>query len=310
MAEGSEGPADRERAQAMKPGIIGGSGIVELAGLEDARPLAVTSPYGAPSAPPVAGRIAGIEVVFLARHGTGHRIPPHRINYRANIDCLKRAGVTDILSLSACGSLREDLPPGTFVLVDQFIDRTRRPGSFFDEGLVAHVAFAEPTCARLRRILAELLAGCGIPFASRGTYIAIEGPAFSTRAESRLYRSWGADVIGMTNLPEARLAREAEICYQTVAMVTDFDAFRDGEAAVDVAAVLEVLKTNARKAATLVAAFARRVKGDERPVPCPAGCDRALDLAIVTPREAWDEEVLRRNEAILARLLRAAQADG
>ncbi|RMF68435.1 MAG: S-methyl-5'-thioadenosine phosphorylase [Alphaproteobacteria bacterium] len=287
----------------MKLGIIGGSGIATLAGIEDAQPLAITSPYGAPSAALLAGRIGGVEVVFLARHGQDHRIPPHRINYRANIDCLKRAGVTDILSLSACGSLREDLLPGTFVLVDQFIDRTRRQGSFFDEGIVAHVAFAEPTCSRLRADLRALLEEAAIPFAATGTYVAIEGPAFSTRAESRLYRAWGADVIGMTNLPEARLAREAEICYQTVAMVTDFDAFRDGEAAVDVAAVLEVLHENARKAGELVAAFARRVGRRSRPEPCPAGCDRALDLAIVTPRNAWDEAAVRRNEAILARLL-------
>ncbi len=287
----------------MKLGIIGGSGIAALAGIEDARPLSLSSPYGAPSAPLLMGRLGGIEVVFLARHGPGHRLAPHRINYRANIDCLKRAGVTDILSLSACGSLREDLPPGTFVLVDQFIDRTHRVSSFFDEAPVAHVAFAEPTCARLRALLGEMLAQMGISFAATGTYVAIDGPAFSTRAESRLYRAWGADVIGMTNLPEAKLAREAEICYQTVAMVTDFDAFREGEAAVDVAAVLEVLQENARKAAELIAAFAKRAAGDTRPEPCPAGCDRALDLAIVTPREAWDETAVAHNAAILARFL-------
>ncbi len=292
----------------MKLGIIGGSGIAALAGIEHAHPLRITSPYGEPSAPLLVGRLAGLEVVFLARHGRNHRIPPHVINYRANIDCLKRAGVTDILSLSACGSLREDLPPGTFVLVDQFIDRTRRASSFFDEGLVAHVAFAEPTCPRLRARLRKILEEAGVPFAAGGTYVAIEGPAFSTRAESRLYRSWGADVIGMTNLPEAKLAREAEICYQTVAMVTDFDAFRDGEAAVDVAAVLDVLHENARKAGELVATFARQAASDPRPEPCPAGCDRALDLAIVTPREAWEEAAVRRNEAILTRLLPVSRA--
>ncbi len=292
----------------MKLGVIGGSGVAALAGIEQVRTLSVTSPYGEPSAPLLVGRIAGIEVVFLARHGRDHRIPPHRINYRANIDCLKRAGVTDVLSLSACGSLREDLPPGTFVLVDQFIDRTRRVSSFFDEGLVAHVAFAEPTCRRLRAQLRAILEEAGIPFAATGTYVAIEGPAFSTRAESRLYRAWGADVIGMTNLPEAKLAREAEICYQTVAMVTDFDAFRDGEAAVDVATVLEVLQENARKAGELVAAFAEQATRRIRPEPCPAGCDRALDLAIVTPREAWEGTAVQRNQAILARLLAVSQA--
>jgi len=292
----------------VRLGIIGGSGIATLAGIEQARSLRLTSPYGEPSAPLLVGRVAGLEVVFLARHGQNHRIPPHQINYRANIDCLKRAGVTDILSLSACGSLREDLPPGTFVLVDQFIDRTRRVSSFFDAGLVAHVAFAEPTCARLRAGVRAVLEEAGIPFAATGTYVAIDGPAFSTRAESRLYRSWGADVIGMTNLPEAKLAREAEICYQTVAMVTDFDAFRDGEAAVDVAAVLEVLHDNARKAGELVAAFARQAVRHPRLEPCPAGCDRALDLAIVTPREAWEDAAVQRNEAILARFLSVSQA--
>ncbi len=285
----------------MRLGIIGGSGLEHLPGVDEWETLEIVSPFGRPSAPLKRARIAETEIVFLARHGAGHRIPPHAIPYRANIDCLKRAGVTDVLSLSACGSLRHDLPPGTFVLVDQFIDRTRRVSSFFDEGLVAHVAMAEPTCGRLRALATESLRALRTPFAPSGTYLAMEGPQFSTRAESRLYRAWGADVIGMTNMPEARLAREAELCYLTVAMVTDHDSWRTHEDGVDVAAILDTLAGNRETAGRLVADIVRRLGRDGRPDPCPAGCDRALEHAIVTTPAARDPDACDRLDAILAR---------
>ncbi|RMF11583.1 MAG: S-methyl-5'-thioadenosine phosphorylase [Alphaproteobacteria bacterium] len=285
----------------MRLGIIGGSGIERLPGIDEWETLDIPSPFGPPSAPLKRARIEGTEIVFLARHGPGHRIPPHAIPYRANIDCLKRAGVTDAVSLSACGSLRHDLPPGTFVLVDQFIDRTRRVSSFFDEGLVAHVSMADPTCSRLRSMAADALRTLRIPFTPTGTYLAMEGPQFSTRAESRLYRGWGADVIGMTNMPEARLAREAELCYLTVAMVTDYDSWRVHEDGVDVTAILEILATNREVAGRLVADLARRLGVCGRPEPCPAGCDRALDHAVITAPTARDPELRDRLDAILAR---------
>ena len=283
-------------------GVVGGSGIYELDGLSDARWEAVDSPFGSPSDDLLRGSLGGVEYVFLPRHGRGHRIPPSEIDYRANIDALKRAGVTDLISVSACGSLREDLPPGSFVLVDQFVDRTfARAKTFFTQGCVAHVSMADPVCARLRRAVAAAGAECGIPVVSGGTYLAMEGPQFSSRAESHLYRAWGCDVIGMTNMPEAKLAREAEICYASVAMVTDYDCWHPSEAAVSVSEIVAVLMDNADRGRALVAGLAPQLKG--RPVPCEGGCDRALDSALITPPEARDPELLLRLDAVAGRVL-------
>ncbi len=291
------GPA----AQAPVLGVLGGSGVYELDGLEGAHWEKVESPFGAPSDELLMGEYAGLRMVFLPRHGRGHPLPPSEIDFRANIDALKRAGVTDLLSVSACGSLREELRPGTFVLVDQFIDRTGRAASFFTRGCAAHVSMAHPVCARL----AEALDGCarelGIPVARGGTYLAMEGPQFSTRAESALYRSWGCDVIGMTNMPEAKLAREAEICYASVAMVTDYDCWREDLGHVEVADIVQMLTSNAATARNLVGAAARALR--PRPQPCPAGCDRALDHALITAPEARDPELLKRLDAVAGRVL-------
>ncbi|GGO11299.1 S-methyl-5'-thioadenosine phosphorylase [Iodidimonas muriae] len=289
-------------------GIIGGSGLYDMDGLSDVRAVHVESPFGSPSDKIVRGRLGDLELAFLPRHGVGHRLSPTGINYRANIDCLKRLGVTDILSLSACGSLREDMAPGDFVLVDQFIDRSRaRPLSFFENGLVAHVSMAEPTCSRLRQKVAVAAKALGIPLHEKGTYLVMEGPQFSTRAESHLYRQWGADLIGMTNMPEARLAREAEICYLTVGMVTDYDCWREGEAHVDVSAVLEILVNNAKTAQKLVADTAPLIM-EERSETCEAGCDRALEMAIVTHPDKRDAALMDRLDAVAGRVLgRAAQ---
>ena len=282
-------------------GVVGGSGIYELEGLEDARRLTVATPYGEPSDEIVTGRLAGTRVAFLPRHGRGHRLSPGEVNYRANIDALKRVGVSDLISLSACGSLREALAPGTFVIVDQFIDRTiARAKSFFGTGIVAHVSMARPVCGRLGEAVGAAAAAAGIPCVRGGTYLAMEGPQFSTLAESRLYRSWGCDVIGMTNMPEAKLAREAEICYATVAMVTDYDGWHPDHGHVQVADILRVLASNADAGRALVGHVAPRLK--DRPVPCPRGCDRALDISIVTPRAAWDAEAALRLAAVLARV--------
>ena len=223
-------------------GVIGGSGLYEIEGLEGARWEAVETPFGAPSDEILRGTLAGVEMAFLPRHGRGHRIPPSELNYRANIDALKRLGCTEILSLSATGSLKEEFPPGTFVVIDQFIDRTfARTKSFFSEGLVAHVGFGHPVCSRLGDAITESLAALDIPHARGGTYLAMEGPQFSTIAESNLYRSWGCDIIGMTNMPEAKLAREAEMCYATIAMVTDFDCWHPDHDHVTVDAIISVL---------------------------------------------------------------------
>ena len=255
-------------------GIIGGSGLYDLPGLTDGRWETVNTPWGAPSDQLFRGRLDGVELVFLPRHGRGHVLSPSTINYRANIDAMKRLGVTDIVSLSACGSLREDAAPGDFVLVDQFIDRTfARDKSFFGTGCVAHVSVAEPTCPRLADAVADAAAAVDITAHRGGTYLVMEGPQFSTRAESELYRSWGCDVIGMTNMPEAKLAREAEICYLTVAMVTDYDCWHADHGEVDVAKVIEVLGGNVDKAKRLVAAAAPRLA--DRPDVCPAGCPRS-----------------------------------
>jgi len=285
-------------------GVIGGSGLYDLAALADARPERVASPFGEPSADLFRGEIGGVELVFLARHGRGHVLPPSAVNYRANVDALKRAGVTDVLSLSACGSLREHLAPGTFVLVDQFIDRTvARERSFFGSGWVAHVSFAQPVCARLGDALEACARDVGVPIVRGGTYLAMEGPQFSTRAESELFRRWGCAVIGMTNLPEARLAREAELCYATLAMVTDYDCWRDDEDAVSVENVVRVLAENAAAANRVVE---RAVPGLGRhPEPCPHGCDRALDGALITPPTARDPEQLVRLAAVARRVLDA-----
>lgn len=286
----------------MKLGIIGGSGLYQLVALADAEWRAVATPWGEPSDELLFGRLGDIELVFLPRHGRGHRLAPAEINYRANIDALKRAGCTDILSISACGSFREELAPGTFVLVDQFVDRTRaRAKSFFGDGVVAHVAFAEPTCGRLADIVAEAAVAVGIACRRGGTYLAMEGPQFSTRAESKLYRAAGLDVIGMTNMPEAALAREAELCYLTVAMVTDYDAWRSEAEAVDVAQVLKMAHANADRARRLVVEVAGRLSA-ERDV-CRQGCDRSLDHAVMTAPECRPAATVKKLEAVAGRVL-------
>ncbi len=283
-------------------GILGGSGIYDIDGLTDVRWQAVSSPFGEPSDELMFGTLEGLPVVFLPRHGRGHRVPPSDLNFRANIDALKRAGVTEIVSLSAVGSLREDLPPGTFVLVDQFIDRTfARTKSFFETGLVAHVSMADPVCGRLTGHLAAAAEATGIDCRSGGTYLVMEGPQFSSKAESELYRSWGCSVIGMTNMPEAKLAREAELCYATVAMVTDYDCWHDEHDAVTVDQVIKVLMENADKARALVKALAPRLTG--RDVQCTSGCHTSLDSAVITAPDARDAAVADRLDAVAGRIL-------
>jgi 5'-methylthioadenosine phosphorylase len=283
-------------------GIIGGSGLYDLPGLEKVREERVGSPWGEPSAPLRIGEIVGLPIVFMSRHDKGHRLSPSDINYRANIDVMKRAGVTDLVSLSACGSFKEELPPGTFVLVDQFVDRTfARASSFFGTGCVAHVSMAHPVSPRLRLHLAEAAEAEGIRVARGGTYVCMEGPQFSTLAESLTYKDLGYSVIGMTNLPEAKLAREAEICYATVAMVTDFDCWHPDHDAVAVTDIIKVLLANAEKAAGLVARLARDFPREHE--PCPIGSDRALDTAIITAPEARDPELLKKLDAVAGRVL-------
>jgi 5'-methylthioadenosine phosphorylase len=285
-------------------GIIGGSGIYDLPGLENAREEAIPSPWGEPSAKVRRGSIAGLPIVFLPRHDKGHRLSPSDINYRANIDVLKRAGVTDLISLSACGSFREELPPGTFVLVDQFIDRTyKRESSFFGRGCVAHVSMAHPVSPRLRIHLATAAEAESIAIARGGIYVCMEGPQFSSYAESMTYKGLGYSVIGMTNMPEAKLAREAEICYATVAMVTDFDCWHPDHDAVTVQDIIRVLASNADKAKALVARLARNFPREHE--PCPVGSDRALDTALITAPEARDPELLKKLDAVAGRILRA-----
>src|SRR5512140_3100264 len=284
-------------------GIIGGSGIYDLPGLENARDEVIASPWGQPSAPLRRGTIAGLPIVFLPRHDKGHRLSPSDINYRANIDVLKRAGVTDLISLSACGSFREELPPGTFVLVDQFIDRThRRESSFFGRGCVAHVSMAHPVSPRLRIHLATAAEAEGIAIARGGIYVCMEGPQFSSYAESMTYKGLGYSVIGMTNMPEAKLAREAEICYATVAMVTDFDCWHPDHDAVSVTDMIKVLTANAERAQRLVARLAHDFPREHE--PCPIGSDRALDTAIITAPEARDPELLAKLDAVAGRVLK------
>jgi 5'-methylthioadenosine phosphorylase len=282
-------------------GIIGGSGIYDLPGLEHVREQRVATPWGEPSGALRIGEIAGLPVVFLPRHDKGHRLSPSDINYRANIDALKRVGVTDLVSLSACGSFKEDLPPGSFVLVDQFVDRTyKRESSFFGKGLVAHVSMAHPVSPRLRMHLTAAAEAEGIAVARGGTYVCIEGPQFSTLAESLTYKQLGYSVIGMTNMPEAKLAREAELCYATVAMVTDFDCWHPDHDAVTVQDVIRVLVGNAEKAKRLVGRLAKDFPRDHE--PCPIGSDRALDHALITHPEARDPELVRKLDAVAGRI--------
>ncbi len=287
-------------------GIFGGSGIYDLPGLENRRSEKVHTPWGEPSDELQFGEINGLPLVFMPRHGRGHRVPPSEINYRANIDAMKRAGVTDLVSVSACGSFREELSPGTFVLVDQFIDRTfARVKSFFRKGCVAHVSMADPISPALVDRIEEAAKNEAIRYVRGGTYLVMEGPQFSTRGESELYRSWGCDVIGMTNMPEAKLAREAEICYATIAMVTDYDCWHDDHQDVDVTAILRVLKENAENATRLVARLAQDFPR-EHP-PCPVGSDHALDHAIITPAEARDPELIAKLDAVAGRVLNVSQ---
>jgi 5'-methylthioadenosine phosphorylase len=283
-------------------GIIGGSGVYDMDGLENARWEKVESPWGAPSDDLLRGTLEGVEMVFLPRHGRGHVHTPTTINYRANIDALKRAGVTDVISVSACGSLREDLPPGTFVLADQFIDRTfAREKSFFDKGFVAHVSMAHPVCPKLVDALEEAAREAEIPFKRGGTYLAMEGPQFSSQAESSVYRSWGCDVIGMTAMPEAKLAREAELPYAIVAMVTDFDCWHPDHDHVTVDQVIKMLLSNADKARTLIKHAAPKL-GPER-VNSPLGIETALDTALITAPEKRDPELVAKLDAVAGRVL-------
>ena len=286
-------------------GIIGGSGLYQVPGIEGGRWQGIASPWGEPSDQVFRGRLHGIDVVFLPRHGRGHRLGPSQLNYRANIDILKRAGCTDLISLSACGSLKEEYAPGDFVVVDQFIDRTfAREKSFFGEGVVAHVSMAHPVSSRLAALAAEEAKALGINTHRGGTYLAMEGPQFSSLAESKLYRSWGCDVIGMTNMPEAKLAREAELPYATVAMVTDYDCWREEEEAVSVTDVLKVLHHNAERAAALVDRIAARMAAGAR-TPDPDGIDTCLDHAIITAPQHRDPAMLSRLDAVAGRVLRA-----
>ncbi len=283
--------------------VIGGSGVYGIEGLKNDRWIKAESSFGSPSDEFLMGDLGGEAVVFLPRHGRGHRVPPSQINYRANIDALKRLGVTDIVSVSAVGSLREDLSPGMFVIVDQFIDRTfAREKSFFGEGLVAHVSMAHPVCARLGEHLQSAAAEAGINAARGGTYLVMEGPQFSTLAESELYRSWNCDVIGMTNMPEAKLAREAEICYATVAMVTDYDCWHPNHDDVTVEAIIKVLTENADRARTLIRHVVPRLPKDSSAGAC--ACRSVLDHALITAPEARDPQLAQRLSAIAGRVLK------
>ncbi|MFU8824708.1 S-methyl-5'-thioadenosine phosphorylase [Yoonia sp.] len=283
-------------------GIIGGSGIYDMDGLQDATWVDVASPWGAPSDAILTGTLHGVKIAFLPRHGRGHVHSPTTVPYRANIDALKRLGVTDIISVSACGSFREDLAPGDFVIVDQFIDRTfAREKSFFGTGCVAHVSLAHPTCQRLSDACETAAHAAGINIHRGGTYLAMEGPQFSSLAESKLYRSWGCDVIGMTNMPEAKLAREAEICYASVAMITDYDSWHPDHGAVDITAIIATLQGNGTKAHDLIARLPDLL-GSNR-APCPHGCDRALDYAVMTAPDKRDPALVAKLDAVAGRVL-------
>ena len=283
-------------------GILGGSGLYDIDGLEERHWRTISSPFGNPSDDIMEGILDGQRVLFLPRHGRKHHLPPSAVNYRANIDALKRAGATEILSLSAVGSLKEEFPPGHFVIVDQFIDRTfSREKSFFGAGCVAHVALGDPVCTRLGEALELAAVAAGVTATRGGTYLAMEGPQFSTRAESKLYQSWDCDVIGMTNMPEAKLAREAELCYATVAMVTDYDCWHEGHSDVTVDAVIKVLHENAAKARAIVKEVVPLLA--KRAESCHAGCQTALDVAIVTPPEARDPQLVGMLDAVAGRVL-------
>lgn len=283
-------------------GIIGGSGVYDIEGLSNTRWERVESSFGEASDDLFFGELEGVPLVFLPRHGRGHKIPPSSVNYRANIDALKRAGCREVISVSACGSLKEELPPGTFVIADQFIDRTfAREKSFFGPGLVGHVGLGHPVCGRLADKLYETAKELAIPVVSGGTYLAMEGPQFSTMAESELYRQWGCSVIGMTNMPEAKLAREAELCYATVAMVTDFDCWHPDHDHVSVDAIIKVLLDNAEKGRSLVRTVAPTLA--EREDLCEKGCERALDTAIITAPDARDPGIIAKLDAVAGRVL-------
>ena len=284
-------------------GIIGGSGVYEIEGLENPQWINVGSPFGAPSDELLIGHLNGVKMVFLPRHGRGHIQTPSSINYRANIDVLKRAGVTDVISVSACGSFREEMAPGDFVIVDQFIDRTfAREKSFFGPGCVAHVSVAYPTCPRLNEACFDAAKAQGVTVHMGGTYLAMEGPQFSSLAESMMYRNvWSCDVIGMTNMPEAKLAREAELCYASVAMITDFDSWHPDHGEVDVTKIIQTLMGNAGNAKGLVArlpALLGTVQED-----CPHGCDKALEFAIMTQPDARDPKLVAKLDAVAGRVL-------
>ena len=283
-------------------GIMGGSGVYDLPGLENTHSKRIHTPWGEPSDELGFGEIDGLPLVFLPRHGRGHRIGPSHINYRANIDAMKRAGVTDLVSVSACGSFREELTPGTFVIVDQFIDLTfAREKSFFGPGCVAHVAFADPVSPALAGQVEKAAKKEKLGHKRGGTYLVMEGPQFSTRAESHLYRSWDCDVIGMTNMPEAKLAREAEICYASVAMVTDYDCWHESHDDIDIKMLLKTLHDNVDKAVRLISRLAQDMPREHS--PCPIGSDRALDVAIITAPEARDPELLKKLDAVAGRVL-------
>ncbi|MFN0004297.1 MAG: S-methyl-5'-thioadenosine phosphorylase [Burkholderiaceae bacterium] len=283
-------------------GVIGGSGVYDIDGLTNKKWKKVLSPFGEPSDELLFGDLDGVSMVFLPRHGRGHTIPPSEINFRANIDALKRSGVTDLVSVSAVGSLKESLPPGTFVVIDQFIDRTfAREKSFFGSGVVAHVSMARPVCSRLGRHLLSAGKDEGISIVDGGTYLVMEGPQFSSLAESNLYRTWNCDVIGMTNMPEAKLAREAEICYASVAMVTDFDCWHPLHEAVTVDSIVKVLVANAQNARSLVKTVAPRLHSDNEAHRC--SCRSALQFAIITSPESREPALVKKLDAIAGRIL-------
>ncbi len=287
--------------KAERTGIIGGSGLYDIEGIEVIDSLSIETPYGKPSDDLLLARIGDHEVVFLPRHGRGHRLPPHKINYRANIYAMKLAGVNRIISISAVGSLREDIPPGDFVLVDQFVDRTHsRESTFFDGPVVAHVSMADPVCSCLKTALSAACKRAGFTAHEGGCYLVMQGPQFSSRAESELYRSWGMDVIGMTNLPEAKLAREAEICYATVAMSTDYDCWHEEEEDVSVEAIIEIMQANVARAQSMLQSF---FSMENDAIPCTCGCQQALANGIFADLKTQDDDAIRPIHALVERFL-------